>query len=1205
MNATNQTTLHRVAPRPTKLKRAIVAATIISLNLTSLTPAWALTLAQKPLVASVGSLPPPNIMLTVDTSGSMNFRHMPESSTTVNGYTVSVDTAAIWRVHPDDNYQIVPSAYDKGAMPGSKAASSSNDSLDQIKLRSADINTVYYNPEILYKPWPKSDGTRYPDAVYTGAFVDPLAQTTTSAKIDLSQTSISTETCDWVWVGSSRRGSWQWVCSTSSTPFFPTLYYKLKSTSVDPNSPSSYNRYDPSTDTSFPKYTARTDCTGTTCTQAQERQNFANWFVYYRSRMLMTKAALSEAFYNMGETARVGWTTLKYANGHRSTSTNKQSPILQGVRLLTSTHRATLINTIQTGTDFYAEGGTPLRIALDESGRYFTDTSNTGPWSDDPANSSSSKSTCRRAYNILTTDGYYNESDSDIGTDKVVGDFDGTSAGNYTAKSPYKDKSSGTGFSNTLADFALKYWATDLASGIDNNVIATSKDPATWQHLVQFTLGMGVSGSLNPKSDLDKLTKGTLNWPDPSLSDTYKIDDMWHAAVNSRGEFYSVKAYTELASAVKNAVGMAVAQNLRESGVATVSSSLINDNRKFVPEYQSGIWTGEMYAYSINSAGDVGSTPLWKGSTVLPSFSARNFLILNADTGSTVSFDWSTMGATNQSAMTSGSANLVNFIKGDTSNEGSTTSTYRQRSGVLPDFINSTPVYAKGAVDMSYEKLGTTEASSYRTFVTNKSARNVPLVMIGSNGGYVSGFNPDTGVESFAYVPRGVLPNLYKLAAQDYGISSGSNEHQYYVDGPLTEADAYYGSSWKNLLIGSLGAGGKGLFALKLPVSSSDGTNPAVLWDLTTTSHASVGNITSAVEVGMLPNGEWKVFVGNGYNSSNGTAALLVIDVATGAISAVGTDSRTDNGLGGIKVVRNDAQQVVAIYGGDLFGRVWRFEYNSTSQNMVVGYGGSPLFTATDSSGNAQPITAAPTVGYDAAGRTMVLFGTGKLLETADKTSTSTQTFYGILDKISATASTASRTPDFNDSNTSTLDRSFLVGQTISNGSTTGLLNVSANAQTSTSLGWYMDLVIPTNIKARVTYPPQMIGDFVYINTIVPAGTAAACESAGGKGYNFLLPATTGAQYTLPVYDTNGDGVINSSDSTSAGMGVNADGGDRILKGSSTSTTANGTTVTSTDISIQSSNNAFKGKIYCLINCGGTGLTVTDRIWKRIQGPTN
>ena len=344
------------------------------------------------------------------------------------------------------------------------------------------------------------------------------------------------------------------------------------------------------------------------------------------------------------------------------------------------------------------------------------------------------------------------------------------------------------------------------------------------------------------------------------------------------------------------AVGMAVAQNLRESGVATVSSSLINDNRKFVPEYQSGIWTGEMYAYSINSAGDVGATPLWKASTVLPSYSSRNFLIWNPDSTATVSFDWSTIGATNQAAMTSGSANLVNFIKGDTTNEGTASDTYRQRSGVLPDFINSTPVYAKGALDMSYENLGNTAASSYRQFVTDKSGRSVPLVMIGSNGGYVSGFNPDTGVESFAFVPRGVLPNLYKLSSQDYGISSGTNEHQYYVDGPLTEADAYYSSGWKNLLIGSLGAGGKGLFALKLPVSSSDGTSPSVLWDLTTTTNANVGNITSEATVGMLPNGDWKVFVGNGYNSTNGTASLLMIDVATGAITAIGTGSTIQRG---------------------------------------------------------------------------------------------------------------------------------------------------------------------------------------------------------------------------------------------------------------------------------------------------------------------
>lgn len=83
---------------------------------------------------------------------------------------------------------------------------------------------------------------------------------------------------------------------------------------------------------------------------------------------------------------------------------------------------------------------------------------------------------------------------------------------------------------------------------VDNN-IAPNKVPKTsadndavWQHLTQFTIGFGVSGKLNADNPslsnsqiFSGITNGTLSWPDPSVNDTAKLDDLWHAAVNSRG----------------------------------------------------------------------------------------------------------------------------------------------------------------------------------------------------------------------------------------------------------------------------------------------------------------------------------------------------------------------------------------------------------------------------------------------------------------------------------------------------------------------------------------------------------------------------------------------------------------------------------------------------------------------------------------------
>ncbi|TWP34244.1 PilC/PilY family type IV pilus protein, partial [Xylella fastidiosa] len=65
-----------------------------------------------------------------------------------------------------------------------------------------------------------------------------------------------------------------------------------------------------------------------------------------------------------------------------------------------------------------------------------------------------------------------------------------------------------------------------------------------------------------------------------------------------------------------------------------------------------------------------------------------------------------------------------------------------------------------------------------------------------------------TGKEIFAFVPRAAMPKLLEYTDQNY-------VHQYYVDGELTAADIYDTKlGWRSVLVGTLGRGGKGLFAL-------------------------------------------------------------------------------------------------------------------------------------------------------------------------------------------------------------------------------------------------------------------------------------------------------------------------------------------------------------------------------------------------------
>ena len=46
---------------------------------------------------------------------------------------------------------------------------------------------------------------------------------------------------------------------------------------------------------------------------ADERKNFANWYSYYRTRILSMKTAVGRAFRDMGSQFRVGFSTIGYS----------------------------------------------------------------------------------------------------------------------------------------------------------------------------------------------------------------------------------------------------------------------------------------------------------------------------------------------------------------------------------------------------------------------------------------------------------------------------------------------------------------------------------------------------------------------------------------------------------------------------------------------------------------------------------------------------------------------------------------------------------------------------------------------------------------------------------------------------------------------------------------------------------------------------
>lgn len=1231
-------------------KRLIACVAIAALQINTMAPVWA-ALAQKPLLSSSGALPKPNVILSLDNSESMALNHMPESIVGTN----------IVRMHPDDDLSIASHTLLRSVAGYVPATGSCNDNIFECKMRSPDVNTIYYNPTTYYRPWfdASNPRARLPDSSFDKAPIDPLNPAKT-VDLSVSVTAANATTIRWCRYGSD--------CVDSKKAFTPGIYYKL-GVGQDANLAASYTLVNVGTSTpshgrTTQGFEQRLDCPLTgNCSQAQEKTNFANWFTYYRARILFTKAALSEAFATQSNTIRLGW-------GFTSSVTKTNNDLVtiapevdgqsilggpsQGVRDFTDSHKLTFLSTMQ---NISLRGSTPLRFVMDGVGQYFKNSAR--PWQDDPTSSTPTGTplSCRRAYNILTTDGYYNDNSSRVNytsSTTHIGDIDGGTivdggATRYTPTAPYADAANGS----TLADIAMYYWAHDLNTSIPNKVLSkavsisdpdyydTGKDPASWQHLTQFTVGVGVSGSLNPTTDLAALKNGTKVWPNIS-SDASKIDDLWHAAVNSRGQFYAVKDASTFKTALKSALGQTQNAPQSEGGVATAGTTIQSSTRKYISSYitnKDGPWSGDFSAYNLTTSGKVDGkawsvTEQADGKTPgVPPMTAtgRNIVIWNADTGTNAgrAFNWESMGASNQALMPGGSNQLVQYLRGDTSNEGSGADQYRERNGArFADFVNSNIVYVKDHVNLKYGALpaaavGKTtlptgdDPTGYGHFLDEKALRKPAVVFIGSNGGFLHGFqdnagstasedvelNKRNGTELFAFVPRGVVANLPKLAQQDYGRSGGNNEHQYFVDGLIAESDAYVKGAWRNVLVGSLGAGGKGIYALDVTKLDELGTG-SLLWDMTlpstTGAEADVGYIVTAPQVGVLPNGEWKVFVGNGYDSSSGQAALLIYNMSDGTLESIPVGSAGGNGLGGVVLVRNSNQEVVGAYAGDLQGNLWRFEYSAKSGRMVRGYAegssGLPLFIAKSDKGATQPITAAPAVLTHPSGGNVIVFGTGKLLESTDKSnSLGLQSVYGIWDKkrVALDVDTTELSSPFTLTGTTNPRDGVLIQQTITAGALAGAYNVSSALQTSSSLGWYMDLTIQDG--QRLIYPVQTISNYVLLGTVVPSATANDCENLSAKGYNFLLPGLTGAQAKVAILDINGDGVVSSTDGNYSGYETGADGSDVILPGGGgTGGPGDPGGPPGPKCSIQNTT----GDVQCKLP--GDGFTVQDRVWKRL-----
>ncbi|MFO1262008.1 MAG: PilC/PilY family type IV pilus protein [Rhodoferax sp.] len=604
----------------------------------------------------------------------------------------------------------------------------------------------------------------------------------------------------------------------------------------------------------------------------------------------------------------------------------------------------------------------------------------------------------------------------------------------------------------------------------------------------------------------------------------------WDSRVSgSPDNYFLVQNPSKLPEQLKKAFDNIAAISSSASNVISNSTSTSANKYVYQSRFDSSNWSGDMVAYPFTGSG-VSTTPAWKASSKVLSDTGRRLYYLRSD-GVAKEFKWSNLTTADQTSLVD--VDTLDYVRGVRGKESQNSGgTFRNRPAtVLGDIVNSSPYY---------------ETST-------------DVVYVGGNDGMLHAFKASdgstagsAGTELFGFIPAEVVSRLKNRASVNY-------VHDHYVDGDVVVSPRASETSSKNYLVATLGRGGKGLFAL-------DVTAPATfdeskfLWEYTPTASTTaaadndLGYMIGRPSYVKLNNGKGAIIVGNGYNSTSGSAVLYVFilksDGSIDSVKKFDTGIAGDNGLSTPTAFDSDNNGTIDyVYAGDLKGNVWKFDLSSASDTAwAIANTGSPMFTAKDSGNTPQPITAPMSIAVDpVAGdpnkdKRFVFFGTGSYFKTGDPADAQVNTWYALIDEgsvISGRSALKQRTV----STTTTFD-----GKSVRSFS-------SATAGDMTGKkGWYVDLSTSTyeRIVTKSVYA-NFVSPTLIASSIIPNATDQ-CAS-GGKGFVNFIDPFSGAALTGGTIDVNNNGNFaddSAYGSVDLGVGMPSEPivmGDRVVVG--------------------------------------------------------
>ena len=623
------------------------------------------------------------------------------------------------------------------------------------------------------------------------------------------------------------------------------------------------------------------------------------------------------------------------------------------------------------------------------------------------------------------------------------------------------------------------------------------------------------------------------------------------AALGGTNEAYLASNQAALADAFRAISVDITSRTAAASSVSLNSGSWKAGTKVFQGRFSSGDWSGQLLAFPLGDSGVPAAQSDWDAGQLVTAqhWSTGRQIVTYKPSASLgargVPFRWPAapaapgageidaglVTALNKNAAGTADgfgAQRLEFLRGNSAREerlcvGCPAPVFRSRpTSVLGDIVNSAPTYVGGATG---EFRDTMEVGRYSSYAGTRASQ-APVIYVGANDGMLHAFSAATGSELFAYVPWAVRNRLSNLTNNPF-------THQFTVDGSPAVGDVYFSGGWKTMLVSGMNAGAPGLFALNV-------TNPAqfteanaaqvVRWELGD-SDADVGYIFGRPLLVKTRDGRWRAIVGNGYNSANGHAVLLLVDVETGVVVRIDTQSGnagTPNGLSGVTVVSSTDNGVAdTVYAGDLYGKLWKFDISAAaSTGWKVAYGTAaaplPLFSAPA----GQAITARPDVTRFPKGGYLVAVGTGRYVDINDNAAGSTQTVYGLWDNGAPVTLAQLQTQTIVSTAVGVSGSTYrlsthAVGQA-ADAAVAGDNAVSLADYYSGKRGWKLDL--PSSGERVVTEAAIRNGRLV-VSSLIPS--TVVC-SGGGDGWIIDVDVVTGNRSA--ALDTNADGLINSAD---------------------------------------------------------------------------